>query len=1018
MSAPKEILKLVDQFDRNLPSLKSGAYNETQLRREYLDPFFKALGWDMDNTQGLAEAYKDVVNEDAIRIGGAVKAPDYGFRIGGTRKFFLEAKKPSADIAGEISPAYQLRRYAWSAHLSLSILSDFEELAVYDCRVKPRKNDSAATARLFLCGFRDYPEKWDWIASIFSKDAVLKGSFDKYAETNKAKRGTAEVDDDFLETIEGWRSELAKNLALRNPRLSQRELNFSVQRIIDRIIFLRICEDRGSEAYGRLLALTNGPNIYRRLGEVFEDADAKYNSGLFYFKAEKNRNEPPDELTLKLELDDKLLHDLLKGLYYPESPYEFTVISSDILGQVYEQFLGKVIRLTAGHHAVIEEKPEVKKAGGVYYTPTYIVEYIVRQTVGKLVEDKTPKQVVKIHVLDPACGSGSFLINAYQFLLDWHRDWYVANKPEKWAKGRDPQLVQTMAGWKLTISERKRILLENIYGVDIDPQAVEVTKLSLLLKVLEGESEQTIQPFLRLFQQRAFPDLGNNIKCGNSLIGPDFYPQKELPELSDDERLRINVFDWDAEYPEIMKSGGFDAVIGNPPYIRIQTMKEWVPAEVEIYKESFKSARSGNYDIYVVFIEQGLRLLNNAGRLGLIVPPNFLKSGYGEPIRDIISNGRFLAHLVHFGGQFLFEGATVCSILLFLNKAGSSNCRFVQVDDKDIWRNSREGIEGIVSAGSLTSREWNFSFGKKAALFDKLDKWDSRLADIAERIGQGIRTSANEVFVLNTIREEKTSITAFSDILQKPVKLDKGSISKFLQGREIKPYQVLPSGKVVIVPYLIQIGKATLIPEKEIRERFPNTFSYLSENKKYLGDREKGRFRGSDWYAFGRQQNIDLMLKSKILVPDTTDRASFAWDDEGKYAFTSGYGIILNKGIDESIRYFLGLLNSSVINFYAKRVSTVINKYGFFCFFAQFIEKLPIRRINFKSSAEIACHDQIVKQVDRILSINAQLTHNRTTHETEVFVRQLQSNKKQIDKIVYELYGLTDEEIKIVEESA
>lgn len=324
----------------------------------------------MDNTQGLAEAYKDVVHEDAIRIGGAVKAPDYCFRIGGTRKFFLEAKKPSVSIGEEISAAYQLRRYAWSAKLPLSILSDFEEFAVYDCRIKPNNHDSASTARVFICRFKDYSQKWGWISSIFSKDAVLKGSFDKYAEANKAKRGTAEVDDDFLATIEHWRSELARNLALRNSRPSQRELNFAVQRIIDRIIFLRICEDRGIEIYGRLLALMNGPNIYPRLCEILEDADAKYNSGLFYFKAEKGRHEPPDMITLTLRVDDKLLRDLLKGLYYPESPYEFTVISSDILGQVYEQFLGKVIRLTAGHRAVVEDKPEAKKAGGVYYTPT------------------------------------------------------------------------------------------------------------------------------------------------------------------------------------------------------------------------------------------------------------------------------------------------------------------------------------------------------------------------------------------------------------------------------------------------------------------------------------------------------------------------------------------------------------------------------------------------------------------------------------------------------------------------
>lgn len=420
MAAPEQIQELVERFDRNLDAYRSGKYNETQVRREFIDPLFKALGWDMDNTQGYAEAYKDVIHEDAIKIGDYNKAPDYCFRIGGTRKFFLEAKKPSVYIKEDIAPAFQLRRYAWSAKLPLSILTDFEEFAVYDCRIKPDKTDKAAKARILYLTFKEYDQRWDDITSIFSKEAVLRGSFDKYADTSKGKRGTSEVDTAFLTEIESWRELLAHNIALRNSALSQRELNFAVQQTIDRIIFLRICEDRGIEPYGRLMALTNGNQIYARLTDLFRQADARYNSGLFHFREERDRPEAPDELTLQLTIDDKPLKEVFKNLYYPDSPYAFSVPPADILGSVYEQFLGKVIRLTPGNRAVVEDKPEVKKAGSVFYTPTYIVDYIVKNTVGKLVEGKKPKQVEKLKILDPACGSGSFLIGAYQKLLDWH----------------------------------------------------------------------------------------------------------------------------------------------------------------------------------------------------------------------------------------------------------------------------------------------------------------------------------------------------------------------------------------------------------------------------------------------------------------------------------------------------------------------------------------------------------------------------------------------------------------------
>ena len=317
----------------------------------------------------------------------------------------------------------------------------------------------------------------------------------------------------------------------------------------------------------------------------------RYNSGLFHFATEGDRPETPDAWTLGLAIDDKPLREILRGLYYPDSPYEFAVLPADILGQVYEQFLGQVIRLTPGHRAVVEAKPEVKKAGGVFYTPTFIVRVIVRRTVGPLLAGRTPREVAgrggvtpPLRIADIACGSGTFLLEVYQHLLDWYLEQYVAHlapllraghaatSPEvraqlpedaapltKRARRTDGSLPIYEAGggrvagseWRLTTAERKRILTTHIYGVDIDPQAVEVTKLSLLLKVLEGENEQTLGSQLRLFQERALPDLARNIKCGNSLIGPEIDDGQQLGLLDDDERYRINAFDWAAEFPEV-----------------------------------------------------------------------------------------------------------------------------------------------------------------------------------------------------------------------------------------------------------------------------------------------------------------------------------------------------------------------------------------------------------------------------------------------------------------------------------
>jgi type I restriction-modification system DNA methylase subunit/predicted type IV restriction endonuclease len=664
MPAPQVIVDLVERFERNRDSYRSSAYNETQLRREFVDPFFETLGWDVNNKKGRAEAYKHVIHEDSIKIEGKARAPDYSFRIGSERKFFVETKRPGESIRTNATAAYQLRRYGWSAKLPVSILTDFEEFVVYDTRVRPKEGDKASTARIRIWTYDQFVDSWDEIAGIFSFDAIELGSFDKFVETAKSKRGTASVDDAFLEEIERWRDILARNIALRNS-LSQRDLNFAVQRILDRIIFLRIAEDRGIEEYGRLRETSEAKEVYKGLQGLFERADERYNSGLFHFRKEKDRDEAPDRLTPGLTIDDRPLKDILAHLYYPESPYEFSVLPADILGQVYERFLGKVIRLGPSGRAIVEEKPEVRKAGGVYYTPTDIVEYIVENTVGKLVEGYKPGPkggVSSLRILDPACGSGSFLLGAYEHLLRWHLAEYEKDL-DKYRR----YVAETRTGTlRLTTEERKRILLANIYGVDIDPQAVEVTKLSLLLKVLEGESEESIARQFAIFHERVLPDLSKNIRCGNSLISSDYYDRRQIGLLNEEELYRINAFDWSREFPQIMEAGGFDATIGNPPYVLLQTLDQ--PDVFEYLGKNYSTAKY-KIDTYQVFFERALDLTKADGYLGYITPNSFLRNKHAEELRRILLNKSAL-QVVRLFDYPVFRGASVDTAVTITKKSG------------------------------------------------------------------------------------------------------------------------------------------------------------------------------------------------------------------------------------------------------------------------------------------------------------------------------------------------------------
>ena len=1017
--APPRIRELVETFARNVETYRSGQYNEAQVRREFIDPFFVELGWDVHNEQGYAHAYKHVIHEDALKVGAATKAPDYSFRIGGVRKFFLEAKKPSIDIKGDPHPAYQLRRYAWSAKLPLSILTDFEEFAVYDCRTRPRPTDRASAARIMFIRYDEYPKRWHEIAAIFSREAILKGSFDKFAQSRRQK-GTAEVDVAFLAEIEKWRDMLARNIALRNPHLTGRQLNFAVQITIDRIIFLRMCEDRGIETYAGLQSILPGDRVYRRLCERFETADKLYNSGLFHFEPEKGRNTPPDELTLALDIDDKDLKYILNSLYYPQCPYEFSVLPPEILGNVYEQFLGKVITLTSGHRARIEEKPEVKKAGGVYYTPSYIVDYIVQNTVGKLIEGRTPRQVADLRILDPACGSGSFLLGAYTRLLDYHRDWYTGHDPESWARKSKPPIrqIDTPLGpaWVLTVAEKKRILLNNIFGVDIGSQAVEVTKLSLLLKVLEGETAETLGSTRKLFHERALPDLGGNIKCGNSLIAPDFFERLDPKTITDDLREKVNAFDWKTDFPGIFKrkDPGFDAVIGNPPYIRIQTLKDTQPESVPYFSQQYVAASRGNYDIYVVFVEKALGLLNATGLMGYILPHKFLNASYGQQLRTLLADGKHLLHLVHFGDQQVFTGATTYTCLLFLSSRSNSSFTIARVTNLLEWQSDTTGPCERVCTVELSASEWNLTVGPLARVFAKLENTRSTLGDIAN-IFVGTQTSADSVFVLDDCHRKRSKVIGTSRLSQKSVTVETSIVRPFLKGRDIRRYQPAQSTSCLICPYSISADSFALIPESTLRRTYPLAYSYLRDNKAALIRREANRFDGPNWYAFGYPKSMTLFGRPKIIVPDYNNMASYTTDLSGHF-YKTGYGIIPEAGIKESLNYLLGLLNSKLLFAYLTHVGTTLRG-GYIRFWTQFTSQLPIRRIAFDDPADKSRHDKMVALVQTMLDLNKSLETAKTPHEQTVLKRQITATDNKIDRLTYELYNLTDEEIAIIEQS-
>ena len=960
MEAPKKVRDLVERFQHNYEHYMRSDYKETRLRVEFIDPFFEALGWDVRNVEGAKELSKDVVHEDAISVSGKTRAPDYCFRVGGERKFFLEAKKPSVSLKNSVESAFQLRRYSWSAKLPIGILTDFEELAIYDCRRCPRGSDRASVGRISYFSFEEYLTRYGELHSLFSKKAVLAGSLDKYAKTLKDTRGSNEVDAELLKDIEQWRDSLARNIAIRNTHLSAHELNYCVQKTIDRIIFLRMAEDRGIEPYGSLIDICKASNIYSCLCDLYSEADDKYNSGLFDFKA--------DTITIGLIIDDKVLKPILTSLYYPISPYEFSILPLEILGQVYEQFLGKVIRLTPNHRAKVEEKPEVKKAGGVYYTPRYIVDYIVSQTITKQVEGKTPRQISKLRFLDPACGSGSFLLGIYGYLLNYHIEWYKFKDIEKYSLASDSPIYFGGGGeWKLTTSEKKRILLNNIYGVDIDQQAVEVTKLSLLLKVLEGESEETLGQQLSLWQERALPDLGSNIKCGNSIIEPDFFSGQLL--LDEDRLRRTNPFDWRNEFSQIIKQGGFNAVVGNPPYVDSEWMTKHFPDWRKYCVSKYTSA-SGNWDIFCIFVEKALDLCCSGGLSSLILPNKLGSTNYSVGAREVLTQQNCLQHVRDYSSVSVFPVAVYPIVYVAQKKDKSFRKNNVGYERMSV---NEDGLVVITEEHSLDYNRYFGNSEKPWPIFSGIqaDSPAERISDDFPRLDS-----------IAKVRGAATVAEAYEmrDLISSNENYEADSL-KIINSGTIDRYDALWG-------------------RKKLR--------YLKNSYEYPVIQPNSQFKLP-------QRRKEQAETPKIVVAGMTKVLECVLDEVGEFLAAKSTTIIMS---DYDLYYLLGILNSSLMSYYYQYTFGGDSlQGGYLRIGPPQLRTLPIRTINKSKREDIAFAEEVSKLVKLLIQLYKQYASVKLTSDKNLYMRRILDIENRLNKMVYKLYNLSEEEIRVVDES-
>lgn len=544
---------LVERYAANRTEFIKPTYGETSLRVEFLDPLFCILGWDVNNEAGHSIYTREVIHEANVTVDDedsahANKKPDYAFRLGGETKFFLEAKKPSVNIVERREPAFQARRYGWNGNHAIAVLSNFEDLSIYDCDYRPTDDQGPSFARIMCYHFDEFVDHFDELYSILSKEAVSDGSLENVDAREQAVK--VPFDDLFLGQISSWRGDIALDIYNHYEVSEQDRLNQFTQTLLNRIIFLRVCEDRSFEDEEELLRITN----YEELREAFAAADAKYDSGLFNYL---------DDAPWKVS--DYLLVSIFQDLYYPESSYDFNVVQPHVIGHIYEKFLSERVYIEDGR-VKFESTPEAVESNGVVPTPKDITDAIVANA---LWDVSYPCKVA-----DVCCGSGNFLLSSYEHLVSKELTRVVSEGDAS------VELIERPSGPDLPFWRKRQILTEAVYGVDIDPLAVEVAQLSLVLRLLEGCSGEELDAFRSNTGSKLLPDLSDNIKCGNSLVGYSYFDFDPSASNDIDTLRAVRPFDWASEFP----FGGFDAIVGNPPYIRVQHLARYIPQEYEFYK--------------------------------------------------------------------------------------------------------------------------------------------------------------------------------------------------------------------------------------------------------------------------------------------------------------------------------------------------------------------------------------------------------------------------------------------------
>ena len=873
-----QIRNILSDFRENYKFHKDHSESNTETR--LVEPLFKALGWNE----------KDWIKQEQIHRGQKQGRADYVFKINDKIVFVLEVKKVGIQLEKEANR--QVISYALSRRIPFAISTNFECMNIFCVEQEDAINNK----------FRVFNSPEDYINNIndllfLSKESFAQNSILKKAESEGRLKKRVTINKPLLEDFMNVRRLISNDIEHTYPgKYAPNEKDEIVQRIIDRLIFVRRCEDTGINPDNITLEEINhlpDNKAYLRLKEIFSKYNSVYNSGLFAI------NQDNDCDTIKI--DGTIIKKLLGHLYESTDKtyiYDFDWIDADVLGQVYEQYLGIILAQTKTGKAQLKDGQAHRKEQGIYYTPTYVVDYIVKNTLGELLKNKK-LNTKNIKILDPACGSGSFLIKAFDYL----------NKELGNTEEAKQHKLDSQGGYSI----KTDILKNHVYGVDLDNKAVEITKLNLLLKAAE--------------KNRKLPEeIDLHIRHGNSLI--------------DDATIAgLNAFKWIGEFEE----DSFDVVIGNPPYVFAR--EKISDIEKGYYAKNYESAKY-QLNTYVLFIEKAVKLLKEEGRLGFIVPDAWLRVESVSNLRKFLLENTFLEKIIQIRGE-TFDGVGVESSIFILRKTRKIGTTLICKDFSTL------------SYYEASKKEWLVNKNYEIDLFS-----DKHVKNILEKIETKTKP-------LDEVCDIKAGLQAYEKGKGKPKQsgADVKNPFKYLEGKDIGRYNYQWNNK------WLRYGECLAAPR---------TFNLFNSPRILVRE-----IPGKPPYTIIAHYMSDTFLNNRSIIN------------------------ILKKDEDLDLKFVVGILNSKLISFYHLNKSVKAQRDLFPKVTLNDLRRFPIKIANKDEQKKI------ISLVEKSLDFNATLIqkNNKKTLETSKLQEELASINNQIDDLAYKLYGITDTERKVIEDS-